>query len=175
VVTLHRPANVDSKESLAKTLDVLEAIGARIPAVFPVHPRTTARARELGLSERMGSIPGLILSPPVGYNDFVALMAGARFIATDSGGIQEETTALGIPCLTLRENTERPITVTLGTNTVVGLDIPRIVREVDAILAGRGKKGSIPEGWDGRTGERIADAIEHLLAGSPPPRTAARG
>jgi len=101
-------------------------------------------------------------------------MSGARFVVTDSGGIQEETTALGVPCLTLREGTERPITVTEGTNTVVGLDAARIDREVSAIQAGRGKKGRVPEGWDGRAGGRIADALARFLAGSPPPKTSGK-
>jgi len=109
---------------------------------------------------------------PLGYNDFVTLMAQARLVATDSGGIQEETTALGIPCLTMRQGTERPVTVTIGTNVIVGLDVETIAREVDAILCGRGKIGRMVEGWDGHAAERIADAIERLLAGHPPPLTA---
>jgi UDP-N-acetylglucosamine 2-epimerase (non-hydrolysing) len=172
VATLHRPANVDSKESLAATLDALEVIGARIPIVFPVHPRTTAKAEALGLAGRMKGLKGLILTEPVGYNDFVTLMASAKLVATDSGGIQEETTALGIPCLTLREGTERPITVSEGTNLIVGMDTKRITAEVEKILAGNGKAGRVPEGWDGRAGERIAGAIERLLQGSPAPKTA---
>jgi UDP-N-acetylglucosamine 2-epimerase (non-hydrolysing) len=172
VVTLHRPANVDDREALAATLDALEAIGARLPVVFPVHPRTTARAEALGLAGRMRTVPGLRAIEPVGYNDFVTLMGNAALVATDSGGIQEETTALGIPCLTLREGTERPITVEQGTNTIVGLDPARLAAEVDAILAGRGKTGRIPAGWDGKTGERIAEALEAFLQGTPPPKKA---
>jgi UDP-N-acetylglucosamine 2-epimerase (non-hydrolysing) len=99
-------------------------------------------------------------------------MGNALVVATDSGGIQEETTALGIPCLTMRQGTERPITVTEGTNTVVALDAAKIAREVDAILAGNPKRGKVPEGWDGKTGERIADALDAFLAGDPPPKTA---
>jgi len=171
VATLHRPANVDSREAFLATLKALEAVSSRIPLLFPVHPRTTARAESLGLADQLKGMPGLKTIPPVGYNDFVTLMASARFVATDSGGIQEETTALGIPCLTMREGTERPITVTEGTNTIVGMDAGRIAREVDAILAGRGKSGRVPEGWDGKTGERIADALERFLAGSPPAKT----
>jgi len=170
VATLHRPANVDDREALGATLDALEAIGARLPVVFPVHPRTTARAEALGLAARMRAVPGLMAVAPVGYNDFVTLMGRAALVATDSGGIQEETTALGIPCLTLRDGTERPIAVDEGTNTIVGLDPKRIGAEVDAVLAGRGKVGKIPEGWDGRAGERIADALEALLRGTPPPK-----
>jgi UDP-N-acetylglucosamine 2-epimerase (non-hydrolysing) len=136
-----------------------------------VHPRTVARATSLGLADRLQQIQGLRMIEPVGYNDFVTLMEKARLVATDSGGIQEESTALGIPCLTMREGTERPITVTEGTNTIVGLDAALIAKEVDEILAGRGKKGRIPEGWDGRTAGRIVDALEALCAGTPPPKT----
>lgn len=171
LATLHRPANVDAREPMERTLDALAAIAARVPLLFPVHPRTVARAVSLGLEDRMRGIAGLRLTEPIGYNDFVTLMASAALVATDSGGIQEETTALGVPCLTMREGTERPITVTEGTNTVVALDRARIAEEVDAIVAGRGKKGRIPEGWDGHAGERIADAVLRFLAGTPPPKT----
>jgi UDP-N-acetylglucosamine 2-epimerase (non-hydrolysing) len=172
VATLHRPANVDTKEALAATLDALDAIATRVPLLFPVHPRTVARAESLGLATRLRETPGLRAIEPVGYNDFCTLLASAQLVATDSGGIQEETTALGVPCLTMRGGTERPITVTEGTNVVVGLDAALIAREVDAIVAGRAKKGRVPEGWDGHAGERVADALEAFLAGSPPPRTA---
>lgn len=172
LVTAHRPANVDTEESLRRTLAALEVMAQRLPVLFPVHPRTLTRAEGLGLSEQMRSIPNVRLLDPLGHADFVTLMARAEFVATDSGGIQEETTALAIPCLTLRQGTERPITVREGTNTIVGLDAGLIGREVDAILAGQGKRGRLPEGWDGKTGERIVDAIEGLLAGVPPPKTA---
>lgn len=172
LATLHRPANVDDEETLAKTLEAVEAIARRLPVLFPVHPRTSARAEALGLSQRMRSMPNVRLTEPLGHADFVTLMARATVVATDAGGIQEETTALSIPCLTMRQGTERPITVTEGTNTIVGLDVDVIVREVDAILAGNGKRGRIPEGWDGKTGARIVDAIEALIAGTPPPKTA---
>lgn len=172
VATLHRPANVDDREALDATLEALAAIGERLPVVFPVHPRTTARAEALGLAQKMRAIPGLETVAPVGYNDFVTLMASAALVATDSGGIQEETTALGVPCLTLREGTERPITVEEGTNTIVGLDPARIGAEVDAILAGRGKAGRVPEGWDGKAGERIADALQAFITGTPAPKRA---
>jgi UDP-N-acetylglucosamine 2-epimerase (non-hydrolysing) len=174
LATLHRPANVDTRESLAATLDACAAIATRLPLLFPVHPRTVARAETLGLAERLRSTPGLRTIEPLGYNDFVTLLANAKLVATDSGGIQEESTALGVPCLTLRGGTERPITVTEGTNVVVGLDVSRIEGELEAILAGRGKRGRVPEGWDGRTAERIADALERLLAGDPAPLTVGR-
>jgi len=174
LATLHRPANVDNEETLAKTLDAIEAIARRMIVLFPVHPRTVARAEAWGLSQRMRSMNDLRLVEPLGHADFVTLMARATLVATDSGGIQEETTALSIPCLTLRQGTERPITVTEGTNTIVGLDAELITREVDAILAGNGKHGRIPEGWDGKTGERIVDAIEALLEGRPPLKKAGK-
>ncbi len=173
VATLHRPVNVDTEGSLSATLDALAAIAARLPLVFPVHPRTVARAEALGLAPRLHATPGLMAVEPLGYDDFVTLMADARLVATDSGGIQEETTVLGIPCLTLRTGTERPVTVTQGTNVVVGLDAARIEREVAAILGGSGKRGRVPEGWDGRAAERIADAIERFLAGTPPAKARA--
>jgi UDP-N-acetylglucosamine 2-epimerase (non-hydrolysing) len=172
LATLHRPANVDTREALEATLVALAAIGARLPVLFPVHPRTVARAESMGLGERLRATPGLRATQPIGYNDFVTLMTKATLVATDSGGIQEETTALGIPCLTMREGTERPITVEQGTNVIVALDAQKIAREVDAVLAGHTKKGRVPEGWDGKTGERIADALERLLAGTPKPKTA---
>ena len=171
LATLHRPANVDNAEALNATLDALAAVAKRVPVLFPVHPRTTARAEALGLSARLTSTPNLRTVEPFGYDDFVTLMANAKLVATDSGGIQEETTALGVPCLTLRGGTERPITVTEGTNEVVGLDVPKIAAAVDAIVSGKGKQGRVPDGWDGRAGERVADAIEAFLKGTPPPRT----
>jgi UDP-N-acetylglucosamine 2-epimerase (non-hydrolysing) len=171
LATLHRPANVDTRETLEATLAALGTIAARLPVLFPIHPRTVARAETLGLSERLRNVPGLKTCDPVGYNDFVTLMSTARLVATDSGGIQEETTALGIPCLTLREGTERPITVDEGTNTIVGLDAKRIAVETDAILAGNGKRGRVPNGWDGRTAERVAAALVALQAGDPAPKT----
>ena len=127
VLTLHRPSNVDEKEAFSRILDALEQIGAEIPLVFPLHPRTKNRARTIRLTNRLESIPNIVLTGPAGYLDFVALMAESKLVLTDSGGLQEETTALGIPCLTLRENTERPITVTEGTNTIVGNDTEAIL------------------------------------------------
>jgi UDP-N-acetylglucosamine 2-epimerase (non-hydrolysing) len=174
VVTLHRPSNVDSAEALAVTASAVDAIASRMPVLFPVHPRTIARAEKLGMMGRLRGIEGLSMIEPLGYNDFVTLVAQAKLVATDSGGIQEETTALGVPCLTMRETTERPITVTEGTNTVVGLDPEIIAREVDAIVAGKGKAGRIPPSWDGKAAERVVDAIEAFLGGRPPPKTASR-
>ncbi len=171
LATLHRPANVDSPEALARTLDALDAITKRVPVLFPVHPRTVERAKGAGLAARLNGTPNLRTTEPLGYDDFVTLMSSAMLVATDSGGIQEETTALGVPCLTMRGGTERPITVTEGTNTVVALDVAKIAAAVEEIVAGRGKKGRVPAGWDGKTGERIADAIDAFVAGDPPART----
>ncbi len=163
LLTLHRPSNVDLRESFERILSALEAIASKLPIVFPVHPRTRKTIAELGLSERVESIKDLRLLDPLGYLDFLNLTSGARLVLTDSGGIQEETTALGIPCLTLRENTERPITVEMGTNVVVGTDTSRIVAEANAALNGSAKKAAKqPPLWDGRTSERILDALEEF-------------
>jgi UDP-N-acetylglucosamine 2-epimerase (non-hydrolysing) len=161
LLTLHRPSNVDLRESFERILDALEAIAAKLPIVFPVHPRTRKTIAELGLSERVESIKDLRTVEPLGYLDFLNLSSSARLVLTDSGGIQEETTALGIPCLTLRENTERPITVEMGTNVVVGTDTTKIVTAANAALNGSAKKASRqPPLWDGQTSERILDALE---------------
>ena len=157
LATLHRPSNVDEPAALAKLLGVLAEVSGRIPVVFPIHPRTKARlAAEASLRERAEGARGLHLIDPVGYLDFLALTTNARFVITDSGGIQEETTALGIPCLTVRKNTERPVTVDIGTNTLVGTDPSDIVPAAIAVLEGRGKKGRVPDLWDGHAAERIA-------------------
>lgn len=161
VLTLHRPSNVDSEATFAPILSALETITQTVPVIFPVHPRTRKTIAELGLSDRVASIKKLRLIDPLGYLDFLNLYSGARLVLTDSGGIQEETTALGIPCLTLRENTERPITVELGTNVVVGTDTNRIVTAARAALNGSAKKTTHqPPLWDGHTSERILDALE---------------
>jgi UDP-N-acetylglucosamine 2-epimerase (non-hydrolysing) len=165
VLTLHRPSNVDEKDAFMRILVALEQIGERIPLVFPLHPRTRIRAEEFGLTERLESIPNIVLTGPAGYLDFVALMAESKLVLTDSGGLQEETTALGIPCLTLRENTERPITVTEGTNTIVGNATDVILDAANNILDNGGKAGRIPDLWDGHTAERIADIIEGVISG----------
>jgi UDP-N-acetylglucosamine 2-epimerase (non-hydrolysing) len=153
LVTLHRPANVDDLDWLRNMLDCLEQFGAELPVLFPVHPRTRLRMTDAGLNR---STSALRLMEPLAYLSFLALQQHATVVITDSGGIQEETTFLGVPCLTVRENTERPITVELGTNTLVGRDPKRIQQEVEAILAGHGKRGQIPPLWDGQAAERIA-------------------
>ena len=161
VLTLHRPSNVDSRETFARILAALETITQTLPVIFPVHPRTRKTIGELGLGDRVASVKNLHLIDPLGYLDFLSLYSAARLVLTDSGGIQEETTALGIPCLTLRENTERPITVELGTNVVVGTDTTRIVAAASAALNGSAKRTThqLPL-WDGHTSERILDALE---------------
>jgi len=156
VLTLHRPSNVDQPERLQALFSLLEGIHAEIPVVFPVHPRTAAAiARTLG-----GEGPRLLTTEPLGYLEFLRLMADSRFVLTDSGGIQEETTVLGIPCLTLRDNTERPVTVTHGTNTIVGSGPREIWAEVRKILDGSGKRGQVPDRWDGEAARRIVDVLE---------------
>lgn len=161
VVTLHRPSNVDDAATLRGILSALDEIGARLPVIFPAHPRTRRNLAEFGLLDAIERRGRLRLVEPLGYLDFLRLYSGARLVLTDSGGIQEETTALGIPCLTLRENTERPVTVEVGTNRVVGSDPARIVREARAALeAGRPAAPRVPPLWDGRTADRILDALE---------------
>ena len=158
VLTLHRPSNVDERETFSRLLNALESINEKLPVIFPVHPRTRGRIDEFGFSERANK---LMLIEPLGYLDFLRLYSGARLVLTDSGGIQEETTALGIPCLTLRENTERPITVEMGTNKVVGTDTDKIEQEAFEILSSSktNEPARIPPLWDGKTAERICDAL----------------
>jgi len=161
-VTLHRPSNVDSKETLAEILSALDVIQKKLPLVFPVHPRSVGRLKQFGYWDELQRWPNLRLVEPVGYLDSLYLMANAKLVLTDSGGMQEETTVLGTPCLTIRENTERPITITEGTNTLVGTSHAKIVAEARQILEGHGKKGRIPKYWDGQAAERIVHCLlEH--------------
>jgi UDP-N-acetylglucosamine 2-epimerase (non-hydrolysing) len=159
VITLHRPSNVDDSDVLGKLLDAFAEIQRDLPLVFPLHPRTRNRIEEFGLGSRMAALPRLQLCAPLGYLEFLGLTSQARIVLTDSGGLQEETTALGIPCLTLRENTERPITVAQGTNTIVGVDPHRIVSAARAALMPGATSHGIPELWDGRASERIAEIL----------------
>jgi UDP-N-acetylglucosamine 2-epimerase (non-hydrolysing) len=166
LVTIHRPANVDEPDRLARTVELLEWVSERLPVVFPLHPRTKARLVETGLIDRLRARPALRCLEPVGYRESVALMAGSRFVLTDSGGIQEETSYLGVPCLTLRASTERPVTVDLGTNTVVG-DEPANARAlVEDILRRRYKKGGPIPGWDGAAAPRVVEALMSRLGDS---------
>lgn len=156
LVTLHRPSNVDDPKELSKIISALNGIASGIDILFPVHPRTRQMMRELGGIELA---PRLRLADPVGYLEFLALQRNSAFVITDSGGIQEETTFLGVPCLTVRENTERPVTVTVGSNTLVGRDMEKLKTEARKILSGNAKKGGIPPLWDGNAGERIARIV----------------
>jgi UDP-N-acetylglucosamine 2-epimerase (non-hydrolysing) len=161
LATLHRPSNVDEPGLLANIMNTLAEISGEIPVLFPVHPRTRNRIAGCGLP--IGDCVHLL--EPLGYLDFMALQRHATLVITDSGGVQEETTFLGVPCLTIRENTERPITVTEGTNLLVGQDMRRLSTEVSQILARNGKKGEVPPLWDGCAAQRIADIIEAWAEG----------
>jgi UDP-N-acetylglucosamine 2-epimerase (non-hydrolysing) len=163
VVTLHRPSNVDSDESLSRILDALEVVQKDFPIVFPVHPRTRQRMLGDALRPRVEAMPNLRLLEPQGYLDFVRLCDAARLVLTDSGGIQEETTIMGVPCLTMRENTERPITCEVGTNQLVGGDPANILEAYRKVLSGEAGQGSIPPLWDGKAAERIVPILlEHI-------------
>jgi UDP-N-acetylglucosamine 2-epimerase (non-hydrolysing) len=174
VVTLHRPSNVDDSRTLKRILDALEEIGRRIPVIFPVHPRTIKMITEMESASRLlDGANGVLLIQPLGYLDFLQLFSGARIVLTDSGGIQEETTVLGIPCLTLRENTERPITIEMGTNQLVGRDPQKIIAAFRASLddTSHSSDHRVPPLWDGHTAQRI---VSSLLEYSPLAHTAAR-
>lgn len=160
VLTLHRPSNVDDANTFARILEALEEISNRLPIIFPVHPRTKKTLAALGFAERIERAKDLRLIEPLGYIDFLGLCGKARLVLTDSGGIQEETTVMGIPCVTLRETTERPITVELGTNVVAGTDPQRIAETAFAALdRAKPENTSVPPLWDGHTAERILDAL----------------
>jgi UDP-N-acetylglucosamine 2-epimerase (non-hydrolysing) len=161
VLTLHRPSNVDDPTAFVRVIEALAEIAGRLPIVFPAHPRTRKMIDELGLTARVEKIKGLLVIDPVGYLDFLQLLSGARLVLTDSGGIQEETTVLGIPCITLRENTERPITVEMGTNTIAGTDPANITKAAFEALDNPPNTSvlRIPPLWDGRTADRILDAL----------------
>ncbi len=163
VLTLHRPSNVDDPEILGRILDALEVIQQDLPLIFPSHPRTRARLAEFGFMDRVGSLENLRVIEPLGYIDFLKLLASARLVLTDSGGIQEETTILTVPCLTLRENTERPVTVEMGGNQIVGNDPARILAAYRAIIHGEVGSGSAPPLWDGRAAHRIVEVLERAL------------
>lgn len=164
VMTMHRPANVDTEKGLLSILELMELSAQKTKIVFPIHPRTRAHMDKFGLTKRMEAVPNLILTEPLGYLEFIQLMSHAKAILTDSGGIQEETTYLGIPCLTFRDSTERPVTVTLGTNQLLAdLDPQKTYQALEKILAGEVKKGSIPPLWDGNAAERIANTLHGIF------------
>jgi UDP-N-acetylglucosamine 2-epimerase (non-hydrolysing) len=160
VVTLHRPSNVDNQATLASISDALRKVSKQLPLVFPVHPRTRGNLDKFGIN--LGE--KVLLTKPLSYMEFLNLWKDASIVLTDSGGMQEETTALGIPCITVRENTERPITISEGTNVLVGTDPNKIVRAAEVVLAGHGKKGRRPELWDGKAAERIVEILTRQLA-----------
>ncbi len=162
LVTLHRPSNVDDAATLGALLGVLREVAAGLPLVFALHPRTRASIERFGLADRIDPANGVLL-PPLGYLDMLGMTAGAAVVLTDSGGLQEETTALGVPCLTLRENTERPITVEQGSNTLVGRDRQAILAGVARVRAGTVPRGRVPELWDGHAAERIAADLSRWL------------
>jgi UDP-N-acetylglucosamine 2-epimerase (non-hydrolysing) len=168
LVTLHRPSNVDEPAQLARLTEVLTAAARRLPVVFPVHARTRARLAEAGLDEALEASPDLHLTDPLGYLDFVALMSAARVVLTDSGGVQEETTVLGVPCLTLRTTTERPVTITEGTNRLVDPGSAQmILRALDDVLASRRPVSRRPELWDGGAGGRLVAGLAAWSAQRP--------
>ncbi len=160
LMTMHRPTNVDTGEGLSKIIQLLEWTVGQTPVVFPVHPRTKSRLKEFGLWTRLESMQGLIPTAPLGYLEFISLLNGCKFILTDSGGIQEETSYLGIPCLTFRRTTERPVTVEVGSNRMIeDLSIESAILAIREILHGSFRPGGIPELWDGHAGQRIVDVI----------------
>lgn len=159
LVTLHRPSNVDDPATFEKLLGAIDTIQQRVELIFPAHPRTVKNIEKFKLSKKVKRMENLKIVHPMGYLDFLAHVDRSKFVLTDSGGIQEETTVLDVPCLTLRQNTERPVTINLGTNTLVGLDTERIIKEAYTILDGKGKKGKIPPLWDGKTSKRIVKAL----------------
>ena len=166
LVTLHRPSNVDNKENLKKMLNIFKSINkisSELDIIFPVHPRTLKMMEKFKLKNTFDEIKNLIITEPIGYLDFLNLTFNAKFILTDSGGIQEESTYLQIPCLTLRENTERPVTAEIGTNIICGLDEKFIIKKINEIESGKFKKGKIPKLWDGKAAERIVKILLEKL------------
>ena len=163
VLTLHRPANVDDPVVFERILDALEIIQEDMPVVFPVHPRTHRNCFSGSLGKRVEAMVGLRLLDPVGYLDFLKLMSSAKIVLTDSGGIQEETTILKIPCLTLRENTERPITVEIGSNQVIGTDTRRIIEAYKQAVDDGWREPHVPPLWDGCAAERIVKILSDKL------------
>ena len=165
IATIHRPSNVDTKESLAKILEIFGEIQKKTVIVLPLHPRTRSSLESYDLMGELEAMENIKVVPPIGYLEFLSLVNNAKFVLTDSGGIQEETTFLEVPCLTLRENTERPITLDEGSNVLLGVDKELIMAEVKKINAGKFKPESkVPDFWDGRTGERVLDALERELS-----------
>ncbi len=167
MLTLHRPSNVDFEWKLRRTIDFTIELSKRLPLVFPVHPRTRGKLEEFGLIKRLESSPGVRLLEPLGYRENLCLLDAAKMVLTDSGGIQEESSYLAVPCLTLRENTERPVTVSLGTNSLVGTDFELGLILVEQILNRKYKHGTQIPGWDGHAADRVVAAIEEIWENGP--------
>ena len=163
VLTLHRPASVDHAETLAGLVSAVGEIQESLPIIFPIHPRTMQQLEKSGMGDELKSMPHVVITPPLGYLDFIGLLADARLVLTDSGGVQEETTILSVPCITLREHTERPVTITHGTNRLVGLDPQRIVSATREVLAGNLRHTGRPELWDGHAAGRVVKILREKL------------
>lgn len=163
LLTLHRPSNVDDKDSLKRILNTLNEIQSKINIVFPIHPRTLKNIKKFGFENLIENMKNMIITKPLGYLDFQKIMLNAKFVITDSGGIQEETTALKIPCLTLRENTERPITILEGSNVLIGNDMTKLKNLSNDILNGNWKASKIPKFWDGQTSKRVIKILKNNL------------
>jgi len=163
ILTLHRPSNVDNQESFSELLKAIDYVQDRMPIVFPVHPRTRNQISMLNLDKRINKMKNFVLIDPLGYLDFMKLMKESRFVMTDSGGMQEETTVLGIPCITLRNNTERPVTILEGTNILAGTKSDNIIKAVDEIFSNKEKKSRIPKLWDGQAASRIVKILKEKL------------
>jgi len=164
VATFHRPSNVDSRQSAEKIIDALRLVASFLPVVLPIHPRTKASFERFGLLDVLAATPDVQVVEPMGYFDFISLVESCNVVVTDSGGIQEETTYLRMPCITMRENSERPSTISVGTNVLIGKDLDRLMSEMQKITAGEFKRGSVPPLWDGKAAERIVADIEVFLS-----------
>jgi UDP-N-acetylglucosamine 2-epimerase (non-hydrolysing) len=158
LITMHRPSNVDEKDQLSSLLDAMVEMSKKIEVVFPMHPRTRKNLELFGLEEKV-NIEGIKIIEPLGYINFLALMRSACFVLTDSGGIQEETTVLNVPCITMRTSTERPVTIEIGTNTLIQPNYESIISTFNKIMSGNYRNGKIPQYWDGHAAERIVDVI----------------
>ena len=163
LVTFHRPSNVDNEKDLTHLVQILSEISQKIKVVFPIHPRTIKNIKKFGLLEKLNEIENIVQLPPQGYLSFLNLIKNAKLVITDSGGIQEETTFLQVPCLTIRPNTERPITSEIGTNTLLPFDANEIVKHFNLIMSNNYKQGQIPPRWDGKTSERIIESINNFF------------
>lgn len=163
LITLHRPSNVDNKENFERIITAFEEIEKRIPLIFPIHPRSRKQIKQFSLKSRFENMKNFKFIDPVGYLDFLKLEKDAKLVLTDSGGIQEETTVFGVPCITIRENTERPITIKQGTNQLVGNDTQKIIKAAESVLGGHCKERTIPKFWDGKTALRVVEVLKNFV------------